>query len=147
MQIVQNCDSKKFLVRFRFYWRSPGFYFHWSGLKKCFLQFKTLQRVINIPPEGFRYLSRGVIIPLEGFSYPSWGVIIPLEGFIYPSWGFIIPMEGSRYPSYGFTIPLLLMKLELILHIRMDFYGRSYPELGIKSIFLLLKCIMLCKAI
>ena len=65
-------DSKKFVVRFRFYWRPPeGFYFHWRGFKKCFLQFKTLRRVIYIPLEGFRYPSWGVKIPLEGFSYSS----------------------------------------------------------------------------
>ena len=93
-------DSKKFVVRFRFYWRPPeGFYFHWRGFKKCFLQFKTLHRVIYIPLEGFRCPSWRVIIALEGFSYPSWGVIIPLEEFRYPSYGFIIPLEGFRYPS------------------------------------------------
>jgi len=93
-------ESRKFVVRFRFYWRPPeGFYFHWRGLKKCFLQFKTLRRVIYIPLEGFSYLSRGVIIPLEGFRNPSWGFIIPLEGFKYPFWGYIIPLEGFRYLS------------------------------------------------
>ena len=75
-------ESRKFVVRFRFYCRPPeGFYFHWRGLKKCFLQFKTLGRVIYIPLEGFRCPSWGVTIPLEGFSYPTWGFIIPLEGF------------------------------------------------------------------
>ena len=65
-------DSKKFVVRFRFYWRPPeGFYFHWRGFKKCLLQLKTLRRVIYIPLEGFRCPSWGVIIPLEGLSYPS----------------------------------------------------------------------------
>ena len=67
-----NLDSKKFVVRFQFYWRPPeGFYFHWRGFKKCFLQFKTLCSVIYIPLEGFRYPSWWVIIPLEGFSYSS----------------------------------------------------------------------------
>ena len=80
--------------------------FSLEGLKKCFLQFKTLLRVIYIPLEGFRCPSWGVIIPLEGFSYPSKGFKIPLEGFRYPSWGFIIPLEGFRYPSKGFIIPL-----------------------------------------
>ena len=48
-------DSKKFVVRFRFYWRPPeGFYFHWRGFKKCFLQFKTLRRLIYIQLEVFR---------------------------------------------------------------------------------------------
>ena len=84
----RSCDSKKFVVRFRFYWRPPeGFYFHWRGLKNCFLQLKTLRRVIYIPLEGFRCPSWGVIFPLERFSYPSKGFIIPLEGFRYPSWG------------------------------------------------------------
>ena len=49
-----------------------GTYFHWRGSKRCFLQFKTLRRVIYIPLEGFRYLSRGFINPLEGFRYPSY---------------------------------------------------------------------------
>jgi len=56
-----------------------------QGLKKFFLQFKILRRVIYIP--------------LEGFICPSWGVIIPLEGFRYPSQGFIIALEGFRYLS------------------------------------------------
>jgi len=100
-------DSKKFIVRFQFYWRSPeGFYFHCRGFKKCFLQFKTLPRVIYIPLEGFRYPSWGVIIPLEGFRYSSYGFIIPLEGFRYPSCGFIIVLEGFTYLSRGFIIPL-----------------------------------------
>ena len=35
---ASNIDSKKFVVRFRFYWRPPeGFYFHCRGFKKCFL--------------------------------------------------------------------------------------------------------------
>ena len=34
-----------------------GHFFHWRGLKKCFLQFKTLRGVIYIPLEGFRYPS------------------------------------------------------------------------------------------
>ena len=34
---VQIFDSKKFVVRFRFYWRPPeGFHFHWRGLKNAF---------------------------------------------------------------------------------------------------------------
>ena len=33
-----------------------GIHFHWRGLKKWFLQFKTLRRVIYIPQEGFRYI-------------------------------------------------------------------------------------------
>ena len=38
---VQFDDSKKFVVRFRFYWRPlEGFYFHWRGFKKCLLQLK-----------------------------------------------------------------------------------------------------------
>jgi len=100
-------DSKKFIVRFCFYWRPPeGFYFHWRCLKKCFLKFKTLSRMNYIPLDGFRYLSRGVIIPQEGFRYPSWGVMIPLEGFSYPSKEFIIPLEGFRCPSWGVIVPL-----------------------------------------
>ena len=48
----KNVDSKKFVVRFRFYWRPPEeFYFHWRGFKKCILQFKTLRRVVYIPLE------------------------------------------------------------------------------------------------
>ena len=50
---------------------TTGAIFHWRGFKKCFLQFKTLRRVIYIPLEGFRYPSWGFIIPLEGFSYSS----------------------------------------------------------------------------
>ena len=97
-----KCDSKKFVVRFRFYWISPeGFYFHWRGFKKCFLQFKTIHRVIYIPLEGFKCPSKGFIISLEGFRCPSWGFIFPLEGFRYPSLGFIIPLEGLRCPSWG----------------------------------------------
>ena len=88
--------------RFRFYWKPlGGFYFHWWGLKKCFLQFKTLRRVIYIPLEGFRYISWGFIIPLEGFRNLSRGFIHPLEGFRYPSYGFIIQLEGFRYLSRG----------------------------------------------
>ena len=106
-KIHELIDSKKFVVRFRFYWRPPeGFYFHWRGFKKCFLQLKTLRRVIYIPLEGFRCPSQGFIIPLEGFRYLSQGFIIPLEGFRYPSWGFKIPLEGFRCPSRGFKIPL-----------------------------------------
>ena len=53
-----SMDSKKFVVRFRFYWRPPeGFYFHWRGFNNCFLKFKTLRRVCYIPLEGFRYPS------------------------------------------------------------------------------------------
>ena len=71
----QYIDSKRFVVRFRFYWRPPeGFYFHRRGFKK------TLRRVIYIP--------------LEGFRCPSWGIIIPLEGFSYPSW---CPVESKSY--------------------------------------------------
>ena len=93
-------ESRKFVVRFWFHWRPPeGILFHWRGLKKRFLQFKTLRRVIYISLEGFRCTSWGVIIPLEGFSYPSKEFIIPLEGFRYLSWGFIIPLEGFRCPS------------------------------------------------
>ena len=34
-------DSKKFVVRFRFYWRPlEEFYFQWRGLKKGLLQLK-----------------------------------------------------------------------------------------------------------
>jgi len=78
-------DSTKFIVGFRFYWRPPeGFYFHWRGFKKCFLQFKTLRRVIYIQLEGFRCPSWGVIIPLEDSVILPEGVIIPLEGFSYP---------------------------------------------------------------
>ena len=80
--------------------------FSLEGFKKCFLQFKTLRRVIYIPLERLRCPSWGVIIPLEGFSYPSWGFIIPLEGFSYPSWGFINPLKGFSYSSKGFIIPL-----------------------------------------
>ena len=83
-----------------------GFYFHWRGLKKCFLQFKTLRRVIYIPLEGFRYLSWGFIYPLEGLRYPSCGFIIPLEGFRYLSRGFINLLEGFRNLSRGFKNPL-----------------------------------------
>ena len=93
--------------RFRFYLRPlGGFYFHWRGLKKCFLQFKTLRRVIYIPLEGFRYLSWGFIYPLEGLRYPSCGFIIPLEGFRYLSRGFINLLEGFRNLSRGFKNPL-----------------------------------------
>ena len=38
---IQFSDSKKFVVRFRFYWRPPeGFYFHWRGFKKAFYNLK-----------------------------------------------------------------------------------------------------------
>ena len=100
-------ESRKFAVRFWLQWRPPeGIHFHWRGLKKCFLQFKTLRRVIYIPLEGFRYLSRGFIIPLEGFRNLSKGFVIPLERFSYPSYGFIITLERFRYPSLGFVMPL-----------------------------------------
>ena len=72
-------DSKKFVVRFRFYWRPPeGFHFHWKGLKTQFFQFETLRMVIYNPMEVIVDLSRGFIIPLEGFRYPSWRLITPL---------------------------------------------------------------------
>ena len=59
-------DSKKFVVRFQFYWRPPeGFHFYWSGLKSHFFQFETLRMVFYNPLEGFRYLSRGYIIPMK----------------------------------------------------------------------------------
>ena len=89
------------LVRFDSWTPLEGIYFHWRGLKKCFLQFKTLRRVIHIPLEGFRYISWGFIIPLEGFRNLSRGFIHPLEGFRYPSYGFIIQLEGFRYLSRG----------------------------------------------
>ena len=100
-------ELQKFVVRFWLHWRPPeGIHFHWRGLNKCCLQFKTLCRVIYIPLEGFRYPFYGFIIPLEGFRYLSRGCINPLEGFRYPSYGFIIPLEGFRNLSRGFIIPL-----------------------------------------
>ena len=96
----KNYESRKFVVRFWHHWRPlEGIHFHWRGLKKCFLQFKTLRRVICIPLEGFRYLSRRIIIPLEGFRNFSRGLINPLKGFRYLFRGFIIPLEGFRHPS------------------------------------------------
>jgi len=68
-------ESRKFVVRFWLHWRpQEGIHFHWRGLKKYFLQFKTLRRVIYIPLEEFRYPSYGFIIPLEGFRYLSRGL-------------------------------------------------------------------------
>ena len=82
----EDAESRKFVVKFSLHWRPPeGIHFHFRGLKKFFLQFETLRRVIYIPLWGFSYLSWGFIIPLEGFRYPSWGFIIPLEGFRCPS--------------------------------------------------------------
>ena len=68
----EDAESRKFIVKFSLHWRPPeGIHFHFRGLKKFFLQFETLHRVIYIPLWGFSYLSWGFIIPLEGFSYPS----------------------------------------------------------------------------
>ena len=48
-QIVNFLESRKFVERFWLQWRPPaGIHFHWRGLKKCFLQFKTFRRVIYI---------------------------------------------------------------------------------------------------
>jgi len=44
--------------------------FSLEGFEKCFLQFKTLRRVIYIPLEGFRYLSKGFIaLQIKGFHF------------------------------------------------------------------------------
>ena len=108
----RSCDSKKFVVRFRFYWRPPeGFYFHWRGLKNCFLQLKTLRRVIYIPLEGFRcpsflltfhtfhpsflFVFTHFFHPVQpGYLNPSSGIINPQEGYLNPSSGIINPLEG-----------------------------------------------------
>ena len=90
-----NLNSKKFVVRFRFYWRPPeGFHFHWRGLKSQFFKFKTLHMMIYNPLEGIIDLSRELIIPLEGFRYLSRGFIISLEGFRYLFRWFNIPLKG-----------------------------------------------------
>jgi len=46
-------DSKKFVVRFRFYWRPlEEFHFHWRGLKSHVFQFETLRMLIYNPLVG-----------------------------------------------------------------------------------------------
>ena len=90
-------ESRKFVVRFSLHWRPlEGIHFHWTGLKKFFLQFKLYAgwftfhwRDSDIFPVGLKFHWR------DSDIFPG-GFIIPLEGFRYPSREFKIPPKGFR---------------------------------------------------
>ena len=62
-----KCDLKwvtEVCCKFWLHWRPPeGIHFHWRGLKKCFLQFKTLRRVIYNFTGGIQISFQGVYKP------------------------------------------------------------------------------------
>ena len=75
-------DSKKFVLRFRFYWRPPeGFYFHWGVSKNAFYNLKlyaggfTSTGGIQMPFLG-GYNSTG------GIQFSSLGVFNSIGGIL-----------------------------------------------------------------
>ena len=94
--------SKKFVVRFRFYWRPPeGFYFHWRGLKKCFfLQSKTLRRVILHSTGGIQ-MSFLVVYDSTG------GIQISFLGVYNSTGGIQISFQGAYKSTGGIEISFL----------------------------------------
>ena len=99
LAIKQFLESRKFVVRFWLHWRPPeGILFHWRALKKCFLQFKTLNSTGGIQMSflGGYNSTGGILLSFLGvYIYNSTG------GIQMSFLGFIIPLEGFRCPSWG----------------------------------------------
>ena len=109
-QIVNFLESRKFVERFWLHWRPPeGIHFHWRGLKKCFLQFKTFRRVIYIQIYiwGGYNSTGGIQISFRGVYNSIGGIQISFLGG-YKSTGSIELSSMGGYNSTG-GIQLSLM--------------------------------------
>ena len=115
-QIVNFLESRKFVERFWLQWRPPaGIHFHWRGLKKCFLQFKTFRRVIYIQiyilggynsTGGIHLSFQGFLIPLgdsdifPGGYNPTGGIQLSFQGVLNSTGGIQLSFLGV-YNSTG----------------------------------------------